>query len=124
MSRIVFFFFIIITIRCYPYMCNTRYYFLFLHNTMYLRSTSTFLTTKCIYILVHVFNFDKFEKMCSKKMVKSFFAKSCHGQDAVVPGVLPIKPCKKCAFNTIHYGENIHHFFYIFRIFVLFFTKT
>ena len=24
--------------------------------------------------------------------------------DAGVPGVLPIKPCKKCAFNNIHYG--------------------
>ena len=63
---------------------------------------------------------NRFEKMCSKKMVSRFSQKVV--MDAVVPGVLPIKPCKKCAFNTIHYGENIHHFFYIFG-YLLFFPN-
>ena len=32
------------------------------------------------------------------------------------------KGCQNCALNTIHYGGNIHHFFYIFG-YLLFFPK-
>jgi hypothetical protein len=32
------------------------------------------------------------------------------------------KTCKKCTLNTIHYGGNIHHFFYIFG-YLQFFNK-
>ena len=34
----------------------------------------------------------------------------------------PSKPCQKCTVNTIHYGGNIHHVFYIFG-YLLFFHK-
>ena len=34
----------------------------------------------------------------------------------------PSKPWENCALNTIHYGGNIHHFFYIFG-YLIFFTN-
>ena len=33
------------------------------------------------------------------------------------------KTCKNCTLNTIHYGGNIHHFFYFFG-YLLFFPRT